>query len=252
MLLTVFVALGRIYNACSLNSAPRQRIYHSTDLLTARGVAHLVVHRTSGSTSYETIPDVRLDSSGDVLSTVDMVVQRRDGPRWLRELDDDDVHWNVSSSTVKDQIPSSFVKSVSIVYSCIVLTFCFEDRLPLPCSVVVPDALNTVHATRAQNVQLPCRTLPGHNVTWIQIEKTDQPFFRMYHHGEVYDWLQYRINISDARSGDFALNIYNIQVDDAGRYFCIAGFYEKPRIVLSASTYPASLETYDVYVEGRV
>jgi len=24
------------------------------------------------------------------LSTVDMVVQRRDGPRWLRELDDDD------------------------------------------------------------------------------------------------------------------------------------------------------------------
>ena len=25
-----------------------------------------------------------------VLSTVDMVVQRRDGPRWLRELDDDD------------------------------------------------------------------------------------------------------------------------------------------------------------------
>jgi len=25
-----------------------------------------------------------------MLSTVDMVVQRRDGPRWLRELDDDD------------------------------------------------------------------------------------------------------------------------------------------------------------------
>ena len=64
--------------------------YHSTDLLTARGVAHLVVHRTSGSTSYETIPRVRLEASGDVLSTVDMVVQRRDGPRWLRELDDDD------------------------------------------------------------------------------------------------------------------------------------------------------------------
>jgi len=90
MLLTAFVALGRIYNACSLNSAPRQRIYHSTDLLTAHGVAHLVVHGTSGSTSYETIPPVRLESSGDVLSTVDMVVQRRDGPRWLCELDDDD------------------------------------------------------------------------------------------------------------------------------------------------------------------
>jgi len=56
------------------------------DLLTARGV----VHGTSGSTSYETIPPVRLETSGGVLSTVDMVVQRRDGPRRLRELDDDD------------------------------------------------------------------------------------------------------------------------------------------------------------------
>jgi len=28
---------------------------------------------------------------GDVLSTADMVVQRRDGPRRLREIDDDDV-----------------------------------------------------------------------------------------------------------------------------------------------------------------
>ena len=56
-------------------------------MLTARGVAHLVVHGTSGSTSYETIPRVRLESSGGVLSTVDMVVQRRDGPR---EHDDDD------------------------------------------------------------------------------------------------------------------------------------------------------------------
>jgi len=64
--------------------------YHSTDLLTARGVAHLVFHGTSGLISYETIPHVRLESSGGVLSTVDMVVQRRDGPRWLRELDVDD------------------------------------------------------------------------------------------------------------------------------------------------------------------
>ena len=66
-------------------------LYHSTDLLTARGVAQLVVHGTTGSTSYETIPPfVRLESSGGVLSTVDMVVQRRDGPRRLREHDDDD------------------------------------------------------------------------------------------------------------------------------------------------------------------
>jgi len=64
--------------------------YHSTDLLTARGAAHLVVHGTSGSTSYETIPHVRLETSGGVLSTVDMVVQQRDGPRRLRDHDDDD------------------------------------------------------------------------------------------------------------------------------------------------------------------
>jgi len=65
-------------------------IYHSTDLLTVRGVAHLVVHGTSGSTSYETIPHAQLEISVDVLSTADMVVQRRDGPRRLREIDDDD------------------------------------------------------------------------------------------------------------------------------------------------------------------
>ena len=64
--------------------------YHSTILLTARGVALLVVHRTSGSTSYETIPHVRLETSGGVLSTVDMVVHRRDGPRRLRDRADDD------------------------------------------------------------------------------------------------------------------------------------------------------------------
>jgi len=57
-------------------------MYHSTDL-TARGVAHLVVHGTRGSTSYEMIPPVRLETSGGELSTVDMVMQRRDGPRRL-------------------------------------------------------------------------------------------------------------------------------------------------------------------------
>jgi len=31
-----------------------------------------------------------LESSGGVLSTVDVVVQRRDGPRRLRDHDDDD------------------------------------------------------------------------------------------------------------------------------------------------------------------
>ena len=50
---------------------------------------------TSGSTSYETIPHVQLGISGDVLSTADTVVQRRDGPCRLREIDDDDEgnHW---------------------------------------------------------------------------------------------------------------------------------------------------------------
>jgi len=52
--------------------------YHSTDLLTARGVAHLVVRGTTGSTSYETMPHVRLESSGGVLSTVDMAAQCND------------------------------------------------------------------------------------------------------------------------------------------------------------------------------
>ena len=65
-------------------------MYRSTDLLTARGVAHLVVHGTSGSTSYETIPPVRLETSGGVLSTVDMEVQRCDGPRRVHDNDDDD------------------------------------------------------------------------------------------------------------------------------------------------------------------
>jgi len=46
-------------------------------------------HGASGSTSYETIPPVQLESSGGVLSTVDMVVQRRNGPRRLRDHDDD-------------------------------------------------------------------------------------------------------------------------------------------------------------------
>ena len=41
-------------------------------------------------TNYETILPVRLESCGGVLSTVDMVVQRRDGPHRLRDHDDDD------------------------------------------------------------------------------------------------------------------------------------------------------------------
>jgi len=94
--------------------------YHSTDLLTARGVAHLVVHGTSGSTSYETIPPVRLETSGDVLSTVDMVVQRRDGPRRLRDDDDDDDdddrHWD-SDTDPEQSVGAVVVMSAGRWYS---------------------------------------------------------------------------------------------------------------------------------------
>jgi len=54
----------------------------------SEGVACLVVHGTSGSTSYDMTSPVPLETSGGVLSTVDMVVQRRDGPRWLCNNDD--------------------------------------------------------------------------------------------------------------------------------------------------------------------
>ena len=63
--------------------------YHLADLLTTRGVNHLIVHGTSDLTSYKTIPRVRLKTSGDVLSTVDVVMQWCDRPRWLRDRDDD-------------------------------------------------------------------------------------------------------------------------------------------------------------------
>jgi len=74
----------------STGRALRLHAIQRIDLLTARGVAHPVVYGTRGSTSYETIPPVRLETSGGVLSTVDTVVQRRDGPRRLRDCDDDD------------------------------------------------------------------------------------------------------------------------------------------------------------------
>jgi len=83
--------------------------YHSPDLVTARGVAHLVVHGTTGSTSYETIPPVRLESSRGVLSTVDMVVQRRDGPRRLRDHDDnDDWKWPAQGTSTVPIVSAHF------------------------------------------------------------------------------------------------------------------------------------------------
>jgi len=49
-----------------------------------------------------------LESSGEVLSTVDMVVQRRDGPRRLRDHDDDD----------DDDVVTKTPLGVEAVYGC--------------------------------------------------------------------------------------------------------------------------------------
>jgi len=84
--ISVFGHVARLDNVTPANMALQLHI----NVITPRGVALLAVHGASGSTSYETIPHVRLETSGDVLSTVDIVAQRRDGPRWLCELDDDD------------------------------------------------------------------------------------------------------------------------------------------------------------------
>ena len=75
---SVFGHVARLDDDTPANMALQLHII-TTDLLTALGL-----------TSYETIPPVRLETSGGVLSTVEMVVQRRDGPRRLRDHDDDD------------------------------------------------------------------------------------------------------------------------------------------------------------------
>jgi len=53
-------------------------------------VAHLVIHETSSLTRYEMIQPLPMETTGSMLSTVDMVVQRCDGPHRLRDNDDDD------------------------------------------------------------------------------------------------------------------------------------------------------------------
>ena len=65
----------------------------STRLSFERGVASPTwssAEQVARPCSYETILSVRLETSVDVLSTVDMVVQRLDGPRRLRDDDNDD------------------------------------------------------------------------------------------------------------------------------------------------------------------
>ena len=59
--ISVFGHVARLDDDTLANVALQLHInVHSTDLLTARGVTHLVVHETSGSTGYVTIPHVRL------------------------------------------------------------------------------------------------------------------------------------------------------------------------------------------------
>jgi len=71
--------------------------YSSAYLLTARGVAHLVVHGTSASTNSETtLPDSQ-ETCGGVQSAA---VQRRDGTRRLRDRNDDDDIPSIATATV--------------------------------------------------------------------------------------------------------------------------------------------------------
>ena len=59
--------------------------------------------RPPGRPRNKWLDQLRNDSTrptGDLLSTVDMVVQRRDGPRWLRKLNDDDILMQWSHETM--------------------------------------------------------------------------------------------------------------------------------------------------------
>jgi len=109
--------------------------YHSTDLLTVRGAAHLVVHGTSGSTSY-----VRLESSGGVLSTVDMVVQRRDDPRRLRDHDE----WQDRISPTQQNSHYSVLNTTDCLSSCWPTV-----KILAAVSTTAPNHITRLHATAA-------------------------------------------------------------------------------------------------------
>jgi len=91
--------------------------------LKSLGVSHLVVHGASGSTSYETIPRVRLETSGDLLSASGIVVQRRDGPRRLRDHDDGDsvIREHIVARTVmgRRKVTSEF----NVVHRVVILSY---------------------------------------------------------------------------------------------------------------------------------
>ena len=57
-----------------------------------------------------------MEISGDVLSTADMVVQRRDGPRQLREIDDDDDNNNNHDSVYGAVIMTKVIARVHPVH----------------------------------------------------------------------------------------------------------------------------------------
>ena len=85
------IASSSVYALCSL-------AWYLTAFLIVPAVTSIgrdlrpvcVIHMRYTTLLIETIPPVRLESCGGVLSTVDMVVHRRDGPRRLRDHDDDD------------------------------------------------------------------------------------------------------------------------------------------------------------------
>jgi len=137
--------------------------------LTVRGVAHLVFHGTSGSTSYETIPPVLLKTSGGMLSIVDMAVQRRDSPRWLCDHDDGD----------DDQHHTSSITHALLLHAPVSpCTLCHSRNPPSTLTAIIPppadghESVNALCPLSTQSESLPGRKPEVHVrvcVSWVRL-----------------------------------------------------------------------------------
>ena len=106
-----------------------------------------------------------------------------------------------------------------------------------------------------QAVTLPCSVTPGEVVTWIQVQNFDVHFYYIYTNGEInFTGIKHRYNVSDPVHGNYTLTIINIQVNDAGRYFCLRGqFIQKPHYVTNTEHLHArTLKLYIIYVTGKI
>ena len=123
------------------------------------------------------------------------------------------------------------------------------------CITVVPDYHGVVRAIKGQAVILKCTVAPGDLVKWIQVQKHDTQFFYIYTNGSIrYENLKSRYSVSDAATGNYTMTILDIQLNDAGRYFCLRGdFNEKPHFVTDNEMHllAATLKLYIVYVDGK-